>query len=316
MNSMKILFVLLCCSVVASLHAEQSQQGTAQPEIRTPKPPATPRVNGPTIFGVRPGSPFLYTIPATGDRPMEFSVDGLPAGLKVDAVTGRITGTLKNAGTHTVTLRAKNALGTNEKKFKIVVGDNISLTPALGWNSWNVWGPKVTADNVIRSAKAMVSSGLVNHGWSYMNIDDAWQGKRGGEFQGIQGNENFPDMKGLCDAIHDMGLKVGIYSTPWTTSYATFIGSTSENPEGTWSTPLKERRGNLNRKILPWHIGPYSFVKNDAKQWAAWGIDYLKYDWNPNEVPETAEMKNALKESGRDIIFSLSNNTPYDNIPD
>ena len=160
MNSLKSLLILLCFSVVISVHAEQSQQGAAQPEIRTPKPPATPRVNGPAIFGVRPGSPFLYTIPATGDRPMEFSVDGLPAGLKVDAVTGRMTGTLKNAGTHTVTLRAKNALGTNEKKFKIVVGETISLTPALGWNSWNVWGPKVTADNAQSAARRRGTLGI------------------------------------------------------------------------------------------------------------------------------------------------------------
>ncbi|HEX9614537.1 MAG TPA: putative Ig domain-containing protein [Bacteroidota bacterium] len=291
------------------------QQGENTPEIRTPKPPATPRINGPSIFGVRPGSPFFYLIPATGDRPMRFNVDGLPAGLKVDENTGLITGTLKKEGTHSVTFRARNRLGSDEKKFRIVVGQEISLTPALGWNSWNVWGPKVTADKVIRSAKAMVSSGLINHGWSYVNIDDAWQGKRGGMHQGIQGNENFPDMKGLCDSIHAMGLRVGIYSTPWTTSYATFIGSTSENPEGTWTTPTKPRRGNLNKKILPWHMGPYSFVKNDALQWAAWGMDYLKYDWNPNELPETAEMEKALRESGRDIILSLSNNMPYDNIP-
>jgi alpha-galactosidase len=160
----------------------------------------------------------------------------------------------------------------------------------------------------------MVSSGLINHGWTYINIDDAWQGKRGGEFNGIQGNEKFPDMKQLCDAIHAMGLKVGIYSTPWVTSYAVFIGGSAEHPEGTWTPPTIPKRGNVNKKILPWAIGKYSFAKSDARQWAAWGIDYLKYDWSPNEVPETAEMHDALRASGRDIVLSLSNNTPYDNI--
>ncbi|HLA68573.1 MAG TPA: putative Ig domain-containing protein [Bacteroidota bacterium] len=316
MRCSRIIIVLAISAFTALAFAAPMQQDVKQPEIRTPKPPATPRISGPSVFGVRPGSPFLYLIPTTGDRPMEFSVDGLPAGLAVAARTGLISGSLKDPGTHVVTLRAKNVLGVHEKKFRIVVGEKISLTPALGWNSWNVWGPKVTADKVLQSAKAMVASGLINHGWSYINIDDAWQGKRGGEFQGIQGNENFPDMKGLCDAIHAMGLKVGIYSTPWTTSYATFIGSTSENPEGTWSAPTIERRGKLNRKILPWHVGRYSFVKNDAQQWAEWGIDYLKYDWSPNELSETVEMEKALRESGRDIILSLSNNMPYDNIPD
>src|SRR3989304_1016323 len=71
------------------------QQGVKQAEIRTPKPPATPRINGPPAYGVRPGSPFLFLISATGERPMEFSVDGLPAGLSVNPRTGLITGSLK-----------------------------------------------------------------------------------------------------------------------------------------------------------------------------------------------------------------------------
>ncbi len=167
----------------------------------------------------------------------------------------------------------------------------------------------------MRSARGMAASGLIDHGWTYINIDDAWQGRRGGPFNGIQGNTNFPDMKGLCDAIHALGLKAGIYSTPWTTSYANHIGGSAENPQGDWSRPTIPKKGNVNKKILPWAIGPYHFAANDARQWAAWGIDYLKYDWNPNEVPETAEMEGALRDSGRDVIFSLSNSSPYTNMP-
>src|SRR5580704_17842409 len=96
-------------------------------EIRTPKAPSTPQINGPSIFGVRPAHPFLYHIPATGDRPMKFSVESLPAGLKVDAATGQMTGSIAEAGAYTMTLRAKNALGVNEKKFKVVVGETIAL---------------------------------------------------------------------------------------------------------------------------------------------------------------------------------------------
>jgi hypothetical protein len=97
-----------------------SEPNPAQAEIRTPKPPDTPRINGPAIFGVRPGNPFLYRIPATGARPMEFSVESLPAGLQVDARTGQITGSLKEAGAHVVTLRAKNTLGTAEDRKSVV----------------------------------------------------------------------------------------------------------------------------------------------------------------------------------------------------
>jgi alpha-galactosidase len=294
---------------------KSAQADVAAPEIRTPKAPPTPRINGPAVCGVRPGRPFFYHIPATGDRPMEFSADHLPSGLQLDVRTGLITGSISKAGEHTVTLRARNAKGAAERPFKIVVGETIALTPPLGWNSWNCWGSKVDAEKVLQSARGMVASGLINHGWTYMNIDDAWQGKRGGPFHAIQGNEKFPDMKGLCDTIHQMGLKVGIYSTPWVTSYANHIGGSAENPEGAWSPPTIPKKGNVNKKILPWAIGQYHFATNDAKQWAAWGIDYLKYDWNPNEPPETQEMYDALRASGRDVVFSLSNNSPFTNAP-
>jgi alpha-galactosidase len=302
-------------AVASGASAPAAERPPQRGELRTPSAPPTPRINGPSIFGVRPGSPFLYHIPATGERPMEFSVEGLPAGLQVAADTGEISGVLKEPGRHLVTLRARNAKGTAGKKFRIVVGETITLTPPMGWNSWNCWGSKVDAEKVLKSARGLVASGLINHGWTYMNIDDAWQGKRGGPFHAIQGNEKFPDMKGLCDTVHQMGLKIGIYSTPWVTSYATYIGGSAENPEGTWSSPTIPKRGNVNKKILPWAIGKYHFATNDAKQWAAWGIDYLKYDWNPNELPETQEMYDALRKSGRDVIFSLSNNSPFTNAP-
>lgn len=285
------------------------------PVLRTPKSPDTPRINGPSVFGVRPGAPCVYRIPASGERPIAFAVDGLPDGLRLDPKTGELSGVVKQAGRYELTLHARNAKGEARKTFRLVVGETIALTPPLGWNSWNCWGSKVDAEKVLRSARGLVASGLIDHGWSYMNIDDAWQGSRGGPFKAIQGNEKFPDMKGLCDTLHQMGLKVGIYSTPWTTSYANHIGGSSEDPEGAWAKPTLPKKGNVNKKRLPWAIGRYSFAQNDAKQWAAWGIDYLKYDWNPNEQPETQEMYDALRNSGRDIILSLSNSTPFTNAP-
>jgi alpha-galactosidase len=283
------------------------------PEIRTPPAPPTPRINGASIFGVRPDHPFLYHVPATGDRPMQFSADKLPAGLTLDPATGNVTGTLHKSGEYKVVFHAKNSLGTADKKFKIVVGETIALTPAMGWNSWNHYASRITQDIVLQNAKAMAESGLIDHGWSYVNIDDTWQGERGGPFHGLQGNEKFPDLKALCDQIHPLGLKFGIYSTPWETSYAGFPGGSSENSEGKWTKP--EGKTVKNKKILPCAIAPYHFYTNDANQWAAWGVDYLKYDWNPIEAPETKEMGNALRNSGRDIIFSLSNNLNITNAP-
>ena len=138
--------------------APAGAQTNLPPEIRTPKPPAVPRINGPAIFGVRPGSPLLYRIPATGDRPMQFSIQtfasaqspspaaaALPATLHLDSQTGEMTGSLTTPGEVRLLLRAKNALGSAEKEFKIVAGDTIALTPPMGWNSWNCWGSQVDA---------------------------------------------------------------------------------------------------------------------------------------------------------------------------
>ncbi|OAM91022.1 hypothetical protein AW736_05140 [Termitidicoccus mucosus] len=158
-----------------------------EPYILTPPPPATPRINGPGVFGVRPGSPFLYTIPATGEHPMTFSAKNLPADLILDGNTGRITGELGVKGEHIVTLVAKNALGVSAKKFRIVCGDRIALTPPMGWNSWNCFAGEVSADHVKRAAAAMVKSGLINHGWTYINIDDYWQNHRSSDDPTLRG---------------------------------------------------------------------------------------------------------------------------------
>jgi hypothetical protein len=275
-------------------------------EVRAEKP----RINGAKVFGVRPGSPFLFTIAASGERPMEFGADGLPDGLTLDGASGRISGVLGEPGEHVVTLRAKNAHGVAERKLRIVVGDKIALTPPMGWNSWNCWAGAVDQDKVLRSARAMMESGLAQHGWTYINIDDTWQGRRGGEFHAIQPNEKFPDMKALCDEIHRLGLKAGIYSTPWVTSYAKHIGGSAENPEGTWEPP--KGKIDYSGKVMPLALGKYSFATNDALQWAAWGFDYLKYDWFPNDVPHVQEMADALRASGRDVVYSLSNTAPFE----
>ena len=269
--------------------------------ILTPRPGPAPRINGAKVFGVRPGAPFLFTVAATGDRPMTFSADNLPAGLHLDAESGLISGTIANREmrVYAVPLHAKNAHGQADRLLRVVVGPAICLTPPLGWNSWNCYAETVDQQKVLATARAFVSKGLKDHGWTYVNIDDTWQGPRGGPFNAIQGNEKFPDMKGLCDQVHALGLKVGIYSTPWATSYAKRIGGSSDDPHGAWGPKS-------------YAFGKYSFAVNDAKQWAAWGMDYLKYDWRPTDISHVAAMTDALRASGRDIVYSLSNTSLYD----
>ena len=150
----------------------QTSADSLKAMILTPPSPVTPRINGAKVFGVRPGSPFLFYVAATGNRPMTFSATGLPDGLNLDAKTGIITGSVAEKGTYYVTLKAKNKKGTFTRNLKIVVGETIALTPPMGWNSWNVFAWEVSADKVKRATDAMVNSGLMNHGWSYINIDD------------------------------------------------------------------------------------------------------------------------------------------------
>src|SRR6184192_21785 len=120
---------LMSAPISMSLAAEDKPEQNFSDRILTPPAPATPRINGPRIYGQRPGHPFLYNVPVTGDRPMNFSADGLPPGLKIDAKSGRISGIVANAGEFKITLHAKNDNGDDAKPLKIVIGDQIALTP-------------------------------------------------------------------------------------------------------------------------------------------------------------------------------------------
>ena len=273
---------------------------------------------------------------------MEYSAPDLPSGLTLEAATGRITCTLAAAGRHVVTLRATNVHGTAERPLRIVVGDQIALTPPMGWNSWNIWAGGVTQEKVRKAADAMVASGLRDHGWTYVNIDDGWQGIRGGEFNAIIPNSKFPDIARLSDDVHAKGLKLGIYSSPWRTTFLGHIGSSADFEDGStewlragthnehfkfkypkfeswmqryvWLKPLADRakdksRGRLSKKLRT--FGRFSFARQDVQQWAAWGVDYLKYDWVPIDLAHTEEMSRHLRTSGRDIIFTLSNNARF-----
>ncbi len=299
--------------------------------ILTPPAPKTPRINGAKVFGARPGSKFLYRIPCTGERPMVFSAEGLPKGLKLDPTTGIITGVAKKKGTYPVKLTAKNALGSAQRDFTIKIGDELALTPPLGWSSWNCWGLLIDENLVRETAKSMVDNDLINYGWSYINVDDGWQGVRGGKHNAIQPNpEKFKDMKGLIDELHAEGLRFGIYSAPWVGTYAGFIGSYADNPEGTYewigrdSVSEKPTKGLFMQpgyqedwpaRYYNWKNSKYSFVKNDTKQWADWGVDYLKYDWTPNQLYYVKEMIDALRDTDRDILFGMSNAAHWGDAP-
>ncbi len=316
LNTKKSLLLFVTVLNICLLTANTIQAQDSNPAvILTPKAGPKPRINGPKVFGVRPGHPILFTIPASGNRPMTFSAERLPKGVHLDAKTGQLSGSIEKNGTYTIKLIAANSVGNTSRDFKLVVGEEIALTPPMGWNHYNIYGTRITQEQVLTQAKAMASTGLINYGWSYMNIDDGWQGNRGGKYHAIlPDSTRFPDMQALVDKVHSLGLKIGTYSTPWVESYGHRVGGSAMNAEGTFER-TKEKI-TRNKKLLPYAIGTYHFWDNDARQIADWGFDYLKYDWNPIELSETKAMYDALRNSGRDVVYSLSNSTPFATIGD
>lgn len=257
--------------------------------ILTPQSPEHPIINNPLVYGARPGNPFLWTIMATGQRPMTFEASGLPDGLKLDQTTGFITGKAKTKGEYKVLLKASNDKGRDEKEVLFKIGDEIALTPPMGWNSWNCWGLSVD-DEKVRDAARMMNDKLHAYGWTYVNIDDGWEAKERTKQGEILSNEKFPNFKALTDYIHSLGLKFGIYSSP---GHITCGG----------------------------HVGSYQHEEIDAKTWEKWGVDYLKYDHcgylgiqKDSEEKSIQEpyivMRKALDKVNRDIVYCVGYGAP------
>jgi alpha-galactosidase len=170
----------------------------------------------------------------------------------------------------------------------------LAATPPMGWNSWNHFAEHVTDADVRSAADMMVSTGMRDAGYIYVNVDDTWQGKR--DAQGVlHPNDRFPDMKALGDYIHSKGMKFGIYSSPGPKTCGGYEGSLGHEAQ-------------------------------DAKMYAEWGVDFLKYDLcsfqdimkkekadhpdNPHAARDLMiaaykKMGDALQATGRPILYSL-----------
>ncbi|UYQ94840.1 putative Ig domain-containing protein [Chitinophaga horti] len=258
----------------------------ALPYILTPAITVFPKINNARVYGARPGHPFLFCIAATGEAPLTYEVTHLPQGLTLNAKTGVITGTTPAKGDYKLSVTVKNKRGLAKQQLTIKSGDQLSLTPPMGWNSWNCWGVNVSQDKVISSAQAMIDKGLTGHGWTYVNVDDGWVSPQRAADSSMVPNEKFPDMKGLGDWLHERGLKYGIYSSPGTLTCGGYLGS-------------------------------YGNERKDADTYAAWGVDYLKYDWCSYEriaasdttletyVKPFRVMQTALQAQPRDIFYNI-----------
>ncbi len=232
------------------------------------------------------GGPDGFTLTGTmkdGDNERRVKYEGKLVGDELKLSTRRRA----NAPpTESTAHRAPAGEGAYPKRLPLpalhdVPANGLAKTPPMGWNSWNKFGSRVDDASVRAMADAMVSSGMRDAGYIYVNIDDTWQGERDAKGN-IRPNKKFPDMKGLADYVHSKGLKLGIYSSPGPNTCAGYEGS-------------------------------HGHEAQDAQTYAAWGIDYLKYDWcGARNLYTDAEMRavyqkmgDALLAAKRPILYSL-----------
>lgn len=286
---MRGLFAVIALGAIPALQADTG--------ILTPKPGAAPAIHGPKRYAARPGRPFLYRIPCTGARPMRFSVRGLPSSLRLDENSGIVTGRApEKRGAYSMTFEAGNRHGSSSRRFELVVGDTLALTPPMGWNDWYTHYDRVSEDDIRKAADAMISSGMADFGYQYVNIDGCWTMKPGSanslenseprDANGVlRPNGRFRDMKALVEYIHAKGLKAGIYSSPGPVDCAGYATS-------------------------------WQHEQRDARTFAEWGFDFLKYDWcsygkvAPGKTVADLKkpyelMGSILKSLDRDIVFNL-----------
>ena len=259
-----------------------------------------PQIHSASVYGASPGKPILYRIPVTGQRPITYRAEGLPDGLRLEGSC--IRGAVEKEGLYPVTLFAENALGEAKRTltFEIRPGA-VLLTPLMGFTTWNAFGFAVKQADVERTAEQMLEAGLCEYGYRYMNIDSGWQDAYGGDFDATQPRpDKFTDMGAMCTRLHGMGFLCGISSSPMLVPYGCRIDHVPAPTGTTQGEPdirFADERGG---------IGTIRKEKNNALQWAAWGFDYLKYDWRPSDPYNAELMRSELVKTDRDFGFCVT----------
>lgn len=294
--------------------------------ILTPKAPKEPQINSSKIYGVRPGHELIYRVAVSGEMPLTINILNSPKGLSFDKATNVLRGKIAKKGDYTLTITAKNKFGSNTQDVLIKVGEEIALTPPLGWNSWNSFACDVTATDIKNTAQQLVKTGLVNYGWSYINIDDCWMK--------MPDVAAMPEGKQKADRIdyYSSGVEKRKSKERQRFNEEEVIGATRNDDGNVLSNkdfamkPLTDYLHNLGFKAGLYtspgpltcqrYEGSYEHEQADANQYAAWGFDYLKHDWcGYSGIVKTptvedwkkpyALMGKALRNTNRDILYSI-----------
>jgi len=243
----------------------------------------TPKINNGNYFFAKTDTPIMTRFNVTSFYPTTVSISNLPAGLTYNATRNLVSGKISTPGVYSYLLKVKNEYGADSMNITMDVRDVLDApAPPMGWNSWNVFGGEFDETKLKGIADAMVSSGMKDAGYTYLIIDDLWAAATRDANGLLQPDATkFPNgMKALADYMHSKGIKLGIYSDAALTTCGGSLGS-------------------------------YGNEVKDANQFAAWGIDMLKYDYcnAPSDVAAaTARYKtmgDALKNSGRKILFNI-----------
>ena len=286
--------------------------------------PAAPRLQGPFTFAARPSTPFLFAIPATGQGPLTFAATGLPAGLALAGDTGIVSGTTPAAGSYPVTVTVTSSAGSASAAFTFVSGNTLSLTPPVGWNSYDSYGASITESEVLAQAQAIRTS-LQPYGWNAVVIDYRWydpQDHIDANGRYLPSTDKYPSATGsngfkpLADKVHALGLGFGIHIMRGIprTSY------TSNTPIASSSYRAQDA-GNANDPC-PWDTHMWGVHGDTAAgqawydalfaQYASWGVDLIKIDDMVNNntttyhQAEVDAIRAAIDKSGRSIVLSLS----------
>jgi alpha-galactosidase len=304
-----------------------------EPVIDMALAPVKPHIQGPSLVGIRPGTPFLWTIPVSGRRPLTYSVQGLPKGLTLNPATGTITGSGPKTGDYPLRVQARNVAGRDERLIHIVAGDKIALTPPMGWNSYDAFGDSVTESEVLANAR-YVAANMQPFGWDTIVVDYRWYdpgahdnnaNARAGAVLTLDANgrllpspNRFPSAVGgqgfkpLADQIHAMGLKFGIHIMRGIPRNAVKADLPLDGSD------FKAADAADTASTCPWCPDMYG-VRGDTpagqayydslfRLYASWGLDFVKVDdmSRPYHTSEIEAVRRAIDKCGRTIVLSLS----------
>ena len=311
----------LVCALTVATVARAAQTTIA---ISMAAPPAAPRIQPPLVVGATPSTPFLYTIPATGQAPLTFSATGLPSGLTIASSSGIISGTAPAAGSYPIAVTVSNGAGSATATVTLTSGATLRPTPPMGWNSYDSFGASITQNEVVQQAQALKST-LQPFGWNTVVIDYRWydpEDKLDSNGRYLPSTSKYPSatgttgFKSVADQVHALGLGFGIHIMRGIPRAAVTANAPIAN-----STYHAADAANTNDPC-PWDQHMWGVNGSSAAgqawydalfaQYAQWGIDFIKIDDMLNNSTKTyhqAEadaIRKAVNKTGRAIVVSFS----------